>query len=235
MGRKRGVVSKTDPVNQPRKHAAFLLLAELGIENAPDGQPIGIDTNRVVLTLRSAGYTWDQDTKEWRKFHAPRGPLENRFWPHVDKRGPDDCWEWVNGSFYRHPTNGTDTYGCISFNGKRQGAHRASWYLHHGEIPEGMQVLHTCDNTKCVNPKHLFLGTHQDNMNDKAAKGRSGPRPIRGERHGRHKLTEGDVREIIRERRARVPRKVVADKYGVCEGTIAHIDSGKIWRWIPRD
>ena len=68
-------------------------------------------------------------------------------------------------------------------------AHRVSWMLHRGEIPEGVCVLHTCDTPSCVNPDHLFLGTHKDNEQDKMRKGR---KPV-GEKIPWHKLSEDDV------------------------------------------
>lgn len=89
-----------------------------------------------------------------------------RFWDKVDIKGPDDCWEWQ-----RSLNNGG--YGRSHFNGKQIKAHRLSFLLTHHEIPEGMLVLHKCDNPKCVNPDHLFLGTHYDNMQDMKAKGRA--------------------------------------------------------------
>ena len=88
-----------------------------------------------------------------------------RFWNKVAIAGPNDCWEW-QASFH------TTGYGQIRFNHKKWTAHRVSWILINGEIPDALCVLHKCDNRKCVNPKHLFLGTNYDNMKDKTNKGR---------------------------------------------------------------
>lgn len=94
--------------------------------------------------------------------------MTERFWAKVDTSG--DCWEW---------TAGVDTmgYGALRVPGPRTSnkkirASRYSWMLHNGTIPSGKHVLHTCDNRRCVNPKHLWLGSHSDNMKDMAAKGR---------------------------------------------------------------
>lgn len=93
--------------------------------------------------------------------------MEERFWPKVAKRGPDECWEWTAS---RTPQG----YGKI---GRRKGespaiASRVSWEMHNGPIPDGLHVLHRCDNPPCVNPAHLFLGTNADNQRDMRAKGR---------------------------------------------------------------
>jgi hypothetical protein len=89
----------------------------------------------------------------------------NRFWNKVNIPSLSDCWEW-QGSKNKHG------YGHFKYKRKTHRAHRISWTLIKGEIPEGMCVLHRCDNRLCVNPFHLFLGTNQDNMDDKMKKNR---------------------------------------------------------------
>ena len=139
------------------------------------------------------------------------------------------CWLW-KGYLSK------DGYGRFRFygrNGKKVQAHRASWILNFGPIPEGMFVCHKCDNRKCVNPEHLFLGTPQDNMNDMVAKGRSGD--TRGEKSGLTHLTDADVLSI----RARYPQGTklidLAREYGVAKSTVSYIVNGHTWKHVPID
>lgn len=117
--------------------------------------------------------------------------VEQRFWSKVNKNGPTildtPCWEWEA----RRSKAG---YGQLWVESGPESAHRVSYKLSVGLIPEGINVLHRCDNKKCVNPDHLFLGTRQDNMDDMSKKGRKavfvgGKNPV-------SKLTEKQVREI---------------------------------------
>jgi len=107
-----------------------------------------------------------------------------RFYSHIDVKGGDDCWEWLIGK-------AKFGYGKFQVKGKPLLAHRFMWELEQCEIPEGMCVLHRCDNPSCVNPRHLFLGTRQDNIKDMTTKGRSG-HPL-GELNPNSKLTKDDV------------------------------------------
>lgn len=155
-----------------------------------------------------------------------RGTLEERFWKKVDKREPDECWEWMGAQ------NGAG-YGKIGRGGRREGlvlAHRLSWELANGVIPEGQCVCHHCDNPGCVNPAHLFLGTNIDNMQDAVEKGRM----VRGSAIKGAKLTEQDVREILCFLAAGYPHKEIAEAYNVARVTITQINTGKIWAWVER-
>lgn len=153
--------------------------------------------------------------------------LEARFWDKVDKKSDDECWEW---QAFVHPRTG---YGTIAVNRRMLAVHRVSWMLHYGDIPDGLFVCHHCDNRKCVNPKHLFLGTNQDNMNDMVAKGRSKPPDNKGERHGLSKLTEKQVIEIRNMYSAGGKNFTeIGALYNIDRRTIGNIVARRAWRHI---
>jgi hypothetical protein len=158
---------------------------------------------------------------------------EQRFWEKVDRSDPDGCWEWTACKFER------TGYGCFNTKGFCT-AHRFSYALHYGPIPDGLLVLHRCDNRACVRPEHLFLGTYTDNMQDALAKGRmrSGfglypERMPRGERQHLAKLTEDEVR-AIRQRYAQggVTQPELAAEYGLAQATIWAILNRKTWKHV---
>jgi len=155
--------------------------------------------------------------------------LINRFFDKVSYLGENDCWEWK-------ASRNHDGYGGFRYNGKFIRAHRASWILHYGEIPEGMWVCHHCDNPGCVNPKHLFLGTPQDNVADRERKGRNKMPNCRGEEHGGSKLTEDDVHEIrFLYGSSDYSYRVLALLYGVTFGAIRDVITGRNWSWLDID
>lgn len=147
------------------------------------------------------------------------------FWQNVSNRSEHECWIW-QGKL------GRAGYGYFSHSGTSNFAHRTAYEMHHNEkIPAGLFVCHTCDNRACVNPHHLWLGTHADNMADMAAKGRAAA----GEKHGLSVLTEEDVRQIIDLwHKERCAMEYLGDMFGVHHTTVHYILSGSHWSHIPR-
>lgn len=138
------------------------------------------------------------------------------------KQSPSGCLEWQKSLM--------DGYGCIQINGKSERTHRFAWTLAYGEIPEGKQVCHHCDNRKCCRPEHLFLGTIQDNMDDRNEKGRQAK--LKGELNGSHKLSECDVLEIYKMKEDGAKNTVIAARYGVTPTTIGYIIKGRLWKHL---
>ena len=148
-------------------------------------------------------------------------PAEQRFQMQFKKT--ETCWVW---------TSNRDRYGYGRFHGAVDGvltkfAHRYSYMLHRGPIPNGMLVCHSCDNPPCVNPDHLFLGSEEDNMRDKIAKGRH-VHPF-GQDAPRAVLTEEQVRDILIDPR---PHTAIAADYGVKGSTIGSIKQRISWSHI---
>ena len=143
-------------------------------------------------------------------------PLSERFWAKVRRADLAECWRWTG----RLSSAG---YGRVGRRRESRYAHRVSWELHHGPVPQGLSVCHRCDNTQCVNPSHLFLGTQADNIADMVSKGRN----ALGERNGQAKLTESEV-VTIQAITKRTQRSIAAD-YGVSRSLISLIRSGKRW------
>lgn len=186
----------------------------------------------VGISQRGPNYK-PQPPRKNRKSRATLAPFPERFWKRVNMDG-DGCWEWTGG---RMATG----YGSCSYNGRAETTHRISWELTYGGIPEGLHVLHRCDNRVCVRPDHLFLGTHQDNMRDMVAKGRNhhpycspdNPSHNRGSGHGLSKLTESDVQEIRRlYETGKWLQRELAEMFGVQRGTISGIVRRRGWKHV---
>lgn len=153
-----------------------------------------------------------------------RRPAQQRFWEKVQKS--DACWEWTAALM------GSIGYGNFWLEGRPVLAHRFSYELAYGRIPDGMQVLHKCDNPKCVRPEHLFLGTQADNMRDKVKKSRQW-RP-RGEQANGSKLTWKDAAEIrARYAAGGISQTKLAEEYGTHQTNISKIILGKSWLASP--
>ena len=144
-----------------------------------------------------------------------------RFWDKVDVSG--SCWEWqgckVRGG-----------YGAFKVNGKGIRAHRFSYKLAFGPIPDGIYVCHHCDNAKCVKPSHLFLGTQTDNMQDCISKGRFGEQG--GEANGNSKICEDDVREIRRLYSLGITQVWLSKMWGIGRSQTNRIVNREQWKHI---
>jgi HNH endonuclease len=130
----------------------------------------------------------------------------------------DDCWEWIG-------VIGTRGYGKI---GAKDLAHRRAYEYNFGKIPEGMQVCHKCDNKKCVNPAHLFLGTLQDNMRDKNSKNRQ----AKGSKIGNSVLNEEKVLEIRKKRLSGAEYQSISDEYGISWYLVRCICKNRQWKHV---
>ena len=150
--------------------------------------------------------------------------LPDRFWAKVSKAGADDCWTWLASL----DSGGYGNFGMQKDDGSgrfiMQRAHRIAWQIERGPIAHGLVVCHTCDNRRCVNPQHLFLGLQRDNMDDCSRKGRIGNR--KGEMNGRARLTEQAVLTI---RKSSQSLTTLAAVHQVSKSTVQSLKSGKTW------
>lgn len=154
---------------------------------------------------------------------------QERYWDRVDVRNEDECWLWTTtlckanhcGIFNISPRDGL----CV-----RMKAHRISYFLAHGVLPDHLDVCHHCDNPACCNPHHLFLGTQDDNMKDCYHKGRN----TKGEQVHWHKLKEKDVLQI-RKRFARggVTVTDIAREYKMSHFAIRCVVERRTWKHLP--
>lgn len=155
-----------------------------------------------------------------------RRSLVGRFWSKVARAGADQCWEWLD--------NKTRGYGRIWIGGRGPGrglamlAHRIAWELTNGPPPEGMVVMHRCDNPGCCNPAHLALGIQADNVADMVAKRRQ----QRGSRSGRTSLTEADVLKIRELAATGKLQKDIRAAYRIGSATISNIVTGQSWKHV---
>lgn len=149
-------------------------------------------------------------------------PLKERFLAKIQKT--DGCWLWMGAKM-------VSGYGWIQNNNTRIYAHRLSWEIHNGPIPNGLFVLHDCpggDNPSCVNPAHLKLGNHIENQADKVAKGRQ----ARGSHHNFAKLDEASIEKIRGLRENGMLQREIAERFGVCPQTISSIVRRETWRHV---
>lgn len=151
------------------------------------------------------------------------------FWSKVEVLHVRQCWIW-DGS------KSVPGYGRVKIDGRSENAHRVAYLIAHGAIEDGLSVLHQCDVRSCVNPTHLRKGTHQENMQECFDRGRMPHLAIvakQGKRHGSSKLTPEQVADI-RSRNA-MPRKALAEMFGVSQWTIYYILQGKAWKHVTKE
>lgn len=141
-----------------------------------------------------------------------------RFWSHVRVVSPGKCWYWMAFA-------DDGEVGQFKIDGKAEIASRVAYRLAHGDIPDGMVVRHTCDTPLCCNPKHLLIGTHADNVQDRVSRDRS----ARGEENGRAKLTADAVRLI---RRSPLSDEYFAKRFNVDRSSVTAARKGLTWKHI---
>jgi len=149
----------------------------------------------------------------WQRFKTPLERFEEKYIP-VPESG---CWIWLTKS----------KYGVFYLHGTHHTAHRASWILFNGPIPDGMLVCHKCDVPGCVNPTHLFLGTPKDNMQDMITKGRN--KIVRGSQVGNSKLVEKNIFTILISKQS---NKELGKRFGVTPDAIYCVRTKKSWKHI---
>lgn len=151
--------------------------------------------------------------------YGPKQTLQQGYEKFVVKN-PEGCWDWKGCA----PTN--PGYGQFRFEMKHERAHRASWILHNGEIPEGKHVLHSCDNRLCSRPDHLFLGNQTTNMIDKTKKGRV----PKGENHYKSKLTLETVKKIREMIALGKKGREIAKLFNIDYRQVSSIKTYRSWR-----
>lgn len=151
--------------------------------------------------------------------------LINRFRASFQEGAKDECWLWQRSMHVKG-------YGQIKKTNERLQAyaHRIAFELANGPIPSGKQVCHTCDNPRCVNPKHLFIGTSADNHQDMKRKNRH----LFGSKNGGAVLNEQQVKEILA-LVSIVPQRELGIRYGVSQGTISKIALGQRWSHMRKE
>lgn len=156
------------------------------------------------------------------------GEERERFHQFYERRSDDECWPWIR-SLDGHG------YGQMKVGGRKQIASRIAYLLHYERQPGSYMVCHTCDNPRCVNPHHLWLGTNKQNQNDCVTKGRQRNGCHAGSRNANSLITEQDVTDILLKISQGMTNKAIAEQYGVTHSSISLIRRGKSWGNVGRN
>lgn len=177
------------------------------------GDIVGVSRQRVEQVLKKHGASGRFPKKKQR---IPKTESQKRilsieaFWKNVDKKGEDECWNWIGPKV---PSG----YGVGCVMGKRGYAHRIAYKLVKGEIPDGFNVCHSCDNPSCCNPNHLWAGTQKENIDDRECKGHHKGWKNTLDFYGRRR------REIFKMREAGFTQRAIGEKFGISQPQVNSI------------
>ena len=170
--------------------------------------------------------------KRTKKYGSPhpkkndQAPLSERFWRFVDRKSEDECWNWIGNKL-------KSGYGQISIGAKKEmskGAHRVSWELANDKsIPDGMYIMHKCDNPSCVNPNHLTIGTAKENTQDMIQKGRKKTVAPLGEENGKSLL---NAEKVLLIRASTLNHAALGRQLNVSPNCIRGVRTGRTWSHI---
>lgn len=150
-----------------------------------------------------------------------------RFLSNVEHLAEAECWEWDG-------TKNSNGYGRFSFKNRHRLAHRVAYEIFFGDVPNGMNVCHKCDNRRCVNPRHLWLGTQSENLADAAAKGRNFTPDTSAEKNGNTSLDWERVRAIRKLHRDGMKKFHIAQIFNVSPSTVGNITKNQTWKEVSK-
>lgn len=170
--------------------------------------------DEVNITLNTTlSLAWQIGNVKWSD--SERAAIFAQFWSKVQRSDAESCWLWQG---YITPRG----YGVFSVDRRRVPAHRFAWMASRGPIPDGLEVCHQCDRTACVNPSHLFVGSHRDNHLDSVRKGRK-------RAWGLQKLNAEQVTDIRRRAANGELQRILGREYGIARNTVSGIVNRKSW------